>query len=71
MKLAEHNRIQLLWVQGHMGIDENEITYQLAKQGTCLFPNKFQIHQGLPSIPGKTGRTQQDPPGLGARTYGR
>ena len=24
VKLAEHNRIQLLWVPGHMGIDRNE-----------------------------------------------
>jgi ribonuclease HI len=24
MKLVEHNRIQLVWVSGHMGIDGNE-----------------------------------------------
>jgi ribonuclease HI len=33
VKLAEHNTIQLVWVQGHTGIDENETAYQLAKQG--------------------------------------
>jgi len=43
VKLAEHNRIQLVWVQGHIEIDENETAYQLVKQGPWLFPNKFQI----------------------------
>jgi ribonuclease HI len=57
VKLAHHNRIQMVWVQGHMGIDENETTYQLAEQGPCLFPNKFQICQGLLSIPDEIGRT--------------
>jgi ribonuclease HI len=33
-KLAEHNRIQLVLVPGHMGIDGNEIADQLAKQGS-------------------------------------
>jgi ribonuclease HI len=33
VKVAEHNRIQLVWVPGHMGIDGNEITDQLARQG--------------------------------------
>jgi ribonuclease HI len=28
MKLAEHNRIQLLWVPGHVEIDGNEIAGQ-------------------------------------------
>jgi ribonuclease HI len=31
-KLAEHNRIQLTWVLGYMGIDGNEITDQLVRQ---------------------------------------
>jgi ribonuclease HI len=33
MKPAEHNRIQLVLVPGHMGIDGNERTNQLATQG--------------------------------------
>jgi hypothetical protein len=32
VKLAEHNRKQLVWVPGNMGIDVNEIAYQLIKQ---------------------------------------
>jgi ribonuclease HI len=34
VKLAEHNRIQLLWVPGHMGIDGNVMADQLARQGS-------------------------------------
>jgi hypothetical protein len=34
IKLEEHNRIQLAWLPGHMGIDENEIADQLARQGS-------------------------------------
>ena len=30
VKLAEHNKIQLVWMPGHMGIDGNEIADQLA-----------------------------------------
>jgi len=37
MKLAEHNRIQLVWVPGHMGIDGNEIAGQINWQGS-LYP---------------------------------
>jgi hypothetical protein len=33
-KLAEHNRIQLVWVPGHMGVDGNEMTDQPARQGS-------------------------------------
>jgi hypothetical protein len=34
--LAEHKRIQLVWVPGHMGIDRNEITYHLGRQGSLF-----------------------------------
>jgi len=34
VKLAEHNRFQLVWVPRHMGINGNEITDNLARQGS-------------------------------------
>ena len=34
LKLTEHNRIQLLWVPGHMGMDGNDIVDELARQGS-------------------------------------
>ena len=34
LKLAEHNRIQLVWVPRHMAINENEITDELTRQGS-------------------------------------
>ena len=33
VKLVEHNRIQLVWVPGHNGIDGNEKANQLARIG--------------------------------------
>jgi ribonuclease HI len=36
--LAEHKRVQLIWMLGHMGIDGNEMADQLARQGSsCPF----------------------------------
>jgi hypothetical protein len=32
--LAEHNTFQLIWVQGHIGIDGNEIAEQLPREGS-------------------------------------
>jgi ribonuclease HI len=34
VKLAEHNRNQLVWVPGHTGIDGNGIADQIARQGS-------------------------------------
>jgi hypothetical protein len=34
VKLAEHNKIQLIWVPKYIGIDGNEMDYQLATQGS-------------------------------------
>jgi ribonuclease HI len=37
-KLAEHNRVQLIWITGHEGIEGNETADQLAKLGSeCPF----------------------------------
>jgi len=32
VKLAQHNRVQLIWVPGHMGIDGNETGDQLVRE---------------------------------------
>jgi hypothetical protein len=38
MKLAGHNRVQLIWMPGHRGIEGNETDDQLARLGSeCLF----------------------------------
>jgi hypothetical protein len=34
IQLAEHNRVQLMWVPGHEGIDGNETADQLARTGS-------------------------------------
>jgi ribonuclease HI len=36
--MAEHNRVQLIWMPGHEGIEGNEVADQLAKLGSeCPF----------------------------------
>jgi len=37
VKLAECNRIQLVWVPGHMGIDGNEIADQFSHRSLLTF----------------------------------
>jgi ribonuclease HI len=34
MKLVEHNKLQLVWVPGHMETDGNETADELARQGS-------------------------------------
>jgi len=34
VKVAENNRVELIWVLGHMGCDGNEIAVQLPTEGT-------------------------------------
>lgn len=34
VKLAEHSQVELMWVPGHMGIDESEIADHLAIEGS-------------------------------------
>jgi hypothetical protein len=36
MKLAEHNRIELVWVLGNIEIDRNETADQLARQVSAV-----------------------------------
>jgi ribonuclease HI len=38
MKLAEHNRVQLIWVPDHRSTEDNETATQLARVGSeCPF----------------------------------
>lgn len=42
--LEKQNRIQMMWVPGHMGIDENKMADQLARQGSsCPLTGLGQI----------------------------
>jgi ribonuclease HI len=47
VKLAEHNRVQLIWVLGHMGIDGNETSDQLAREDSY---HPFTEHQSALGI---------------------
>lgn len=51
--MAEHNRIQLVWVSGHMGIDGNEIVDHLTRQGS---PNSRTGPETLLGIFAKAAR---------------
>jgi hypothetical protein len=53
LKLGEHNRIHLTWVPGYMGIDENEMAGQFARQGSVL---SFMGPEPALGISGKVAR---------------
>jgi hypothetical protein len=49
VKLAGNNRIQLGWVQGHMGIDRNERANELVRQGSShaiIGPEPMLVNMG-------------------------
>jgi hypothetical protein len=53
VKLAELNRIQLVWMPGHMGIDGNETADELTRQG---FPHPLIWPKSELGISAKVGR---------------
>jgi ribonuclease HI len=43
VKLAEYKRMQLVWVPGDMGIDGNEIAYQIASKTPCIHTQDLSL----------------------------
>ena len=51
VKLAEYDKIQLIWIPGHTGIDGNEMADQLARRGSsCPFTGPEPALGRLPRI---------------------
>jgi hypothetical protein len=49
VKLTEHKRVQLVWVQGNMGIDGNEMADRLAMEGSSHPPTAPEPALGIPA----------------------
>ena len=61
VKLADHNRMQLVWMPGHMGIDGNETADQVARQSFSysLIQPKLACGTAVERFPGKESGSGQ------------